>query len=203
VAEPWLKSAVGHAIEQVMSAVVIDLPVPVLVTSRLRLRPYVAEDIDAMAAMFADPDVRAFTYLGRRDRAQTEKILDEYISFLAAHGWGMFAVFAKADGAYLGEAGLFVSPTQTIALRYALNKASWGNGYASEASAAVLDDAFGRMRLASVDAGVKEENKASVRVLQKLGFTYSEMVSAGGHTFGVYVLTADQWSAQKVKKEGG
>ena len=48
-----------------------------LETSRLRLRPYAGEDIEAMAAMFGDPDVRALTYLERRDRAQTEEILGE------------------------------------------------------------------------------------------------------------------------------
>ncbi len=185
-----------------MDTVIIEGPARVLETARLRLRPYAATDLDPMAAMFGDPDVTAFTFLGRRDRAQTEQVLAGYMEFLAGHGWGMFAVLEKADGGYLGEAGLFVSPMQTIALRYALNKAAWGKGYAAEASAAVIDDAFGRMALPSVVAGVKHENKASVRVMEKLGFTYRETITESGHTFGLYDLSAADWSAHKARGRG-
>jgi ribosomal-protein-alanine N-acetyltransferase len=171
----------------------LSTPAPVLDTARLRLRPYELADLDAMAEMFGDPDVTAFTFLGRRDRQQTAAVLEGYMSFLAEHGYGMLAILDRATGAYLGEVGLFVSPMGPLALRYALSKAAWGKGYAAEASAAVLDDCFDRLGLDQLLAGVKPENKASVRVMEKLGFAFERSVTDSGHSFGLYSMSREAW----------
>jgi RimJ/RimL family protein N-acetyltransferase len=171
---------------------------PVLETGRLVLRPYAEADLDPMAAMFGDPDVTAFTFLGRRDREQTAAILREYTSFLADHGYGMLAILDNASGDYLGEVGLFVSPIGPLALRYALSKSAWGRGYAAEASAAVVEDSFGRLRLESLIAGVKFENKPSLRVMERLGFRYFETVTEAGHTFGLFRIGRAEWAARPV-----
>jgi ribosomal-protein-alanine N-acetyltransferase len=169
---------------------------PVLETHRLILRPYADGDIDAMAEMFGDPEVTAFTLLGRRDRAGTALVLADYMGFLAEHGWGMCAITDRDTGTYLGEAGLFISPMGTVALRYALARAGWNKGYATEASAAVIEDAFGRLGLDRLIAGVKAENVASVRVVEKLGFAYEETVTTHGHTFGIFGLSREAWRAR-------
>ena len=171
-------------------------PQPVLETERLVIRPYEDGDLEPMAMMFGDPDVTAFTFLGQRDRAQTAAVLADYMSFLGASGYGMLAILDKASGTYLGEVGLFVAPMGPLALRYALAKSGWGRGYAVEASAAVLDDAFGRLRLDSLLAGVKFENKPSLRVMEKLGFAYIEALTEAGHTFGLFRMTAAEWVAR-------
>ncbi len=167
-----------------------------LESERLVLRPYAQADLEPMAAMFDDPDVTAFTFLGRRDRAQTAAVLTEYMSFLAGHGYGMLTILDRTTGTYLGEVGLFVAPMGPLALRYALAKSGWGRGYAVEASAAVLDDAFGRLGLESLLAGVKFENKPSIRVMEKLGFAYVQTLTEAGHTFGLFRMTAKEWAAR-------
>ena len=50
-----------------------------LETQRLRLRPYRRDDIDRLAGLYADPDVTAFTKLGRLTRAEafSDITLDE------------------------------------------------------------------------------------------------------------------------------
>jgi RimJ/RimL family protein N-acetyltransferase len=166
---------------------------PVLETGRLVLRPYSGADIEPMAAMFGDPEVTAYTFLGRRDRAQTAAVLAEYMSFLTAHGYGMLAVLDRHSGGYVGEVGLFVSPMGPLALRYALARTAWGRGYAAEASAAVIDDAFSRLGLQDLLAGVKFENRPSLRVVEKLGFGYTETVTEAGHTFALFRVTAAAW----------
>ncbi len=141
----------------------------------------------------------AFTLVGRRDRAQTAAVLNEYMSFLAAHGYGMLAILDRASRSYLGEVGLFVSPMGPLALRYALAKAGWGRGYAAEASAAVIEDSFGRLGLADLIAGVKFENRPSLRVMEKLGFTYAKTITKAGHTFGIFRVTAEEWAARSAR----
>jgi ribosomal-protein-alanine N-acetyltransferase len=170
---------------------------PVLETGRLVLRPYSAADFESMAEMFDDPEVTAYTFLGRRNRAETAAVLQEYVSFLGGNGYGMLAILEKVGGGYLGEAGLFISPMGPLALRYALARTAWGRGYAAEASTAVIDDAFMRLGLQDLIAGVKFENLPSLRVIEKLGFSYTETLTEAGHTFGLFRITAAQWQERR------
>jgi RimJ/RimL family protein N-acetyltransferase len=170
-----------------------------LSTERLTLRPYVEADLDVMAAMFGDPEVTAHTFLGRQDRDGTAHVLAEYVSFFAERGYGMYAILRRDDGSYLGEAGLFVTPMGPLALRYALNKSAWGRGYAVEASAAIIDDSFDRLGLDRLIAGVIPANVGSNRVMEKLGFVPGEMLTAGGHEFRIFEITAEAWRVRGVR----
>lgn len=165
-------------------------------TARLLLRPYEPGDLDAMAEMFGDADVTAHTLLGQRDRAQTAAVLDGYRGFLAERGYGMLAILDRETGRYFGEVGLFVAPMGPLALRYALARPAWGKGITTEASAAVLDDSFDDLGLHRVLAGVTAENSASLRVMDKLGFVFLEVVSAGGKTFRLFELSREDWKAR-------
>lgn len=167
-----------------------------LETERLLLRPYEPGDLDGMAAMFGDPEVTAHTLLGRRSRAETEAVLESYRAFLAARGYGMLAILDKATGTFLGEVGLFVAPMGPLALRYALARPGWGKGFATEASAAVLDDSFDGLGLHRVLAGVTPENTASLRVMDKLGFAFIDNVTASGKYFRLFELTRAVWSGR-------
>jgi RimJ/RimL family protein N-acetyltransferase len=56
-----------------------------------------------------------------------------------------------------------------------LAHAYWGNGLATEAAQAVMDYGFGTLGLQRIVAVVHPENRASLRVLQKLGMTFERM----------------------------
>lgn len=142
-----------------------------LETSRLVLRPYGPGDLEHVAALYGDPDVTAYTKLGRRGRAQCRTILDGYVRDWETHGFGMFAVFPKPPGAFAGECGLFVlGPGGDAALRYAIHKDHWGQGLTGEALEAVLSWAFGEVGLPRIVSVVQVRNRASIRVMEKLGF---------------------------------
>ena len=53
---------------------------------------------------------------------------------------------------------------------YALHPDLWGQGLMSEAVAATLHYGFQKMKLHSVEAGVKPDNTASIHVLERSGF---------------------------------
>lgn len=169
-----------------------------LTTDRLILEPYAEHHLDAMAEMFGDPEVTAFTYLGKQDREGTARVLAGYMRFHREQGFGMFAVLDRITGAYLGEAGLFVPPVvasdRYLALRYALSRAAWGKGYATEASGAVIEDAFGRLGKPAIIAGVVPHNLASMRVMDRLHFARGPVVQAGEHSYAVFTLTREAWS---------
>ena len=166
-------------------------------TARLLLRPYEPGDLAPMAEMFGDRDVTAHTLLGYRTPEQTAEVLAGYRSFLAARGYGMLSIIDKATGAYRGEVGLFVTPMGPLALRYALAKAAWGKGFATEAPVPVIDDAFEGLGLHRLLAGVIETNVASIKVVDKLGFAFDSVVNAGGKEFNLYTLSRAAWQERR------
>jgi ribosomal-protein-alanine N-acetyltransferase len=167
-----------------------------LETDRLRLSPIAAEDLDAVAALYADPDVMRF--IGLRaplTREQTRERLDFMIGQWREHGFGMWAVLRKADGAFVGRCGLrTLDDTTEIELGYTLAKAYWGQGYATEAARAVVRHAFDVLKLERLVAIADPANAASINVMKKLGMTFE----GTGHFYNsdcvMYALAPGQGS---------
>lgn len=148
-------------------------PTPTLRTARLLLRPFSAEDSEAIFAIFSNPRVMrywdgpAWTSLAQAERfvAGCKRMEDE--------GTGArVAVVRTADGRLLGQCGVFSwNPTYRSAeTGYCLDDAAWGQGFATEAVGALLQWAFDTMDLNRVQAALDTRNPASARVLEKLGF---------------------------------
>ncbi len=144
-------------------------------TGRLLLRPVCFADLDALAALKADP--RAFGLLlgGVRDREQTARELTGDILFWGRHGVGMWTIREQATGILLGTTGIMERPDgRGMALRFALDPGCRGKGYAREAAAAVLRFAHQQGRLARVVAVARETNVASREVLAAIGMIHRE-----------------------------
>lgn len=94
-----------------------------------------------------------------------------------ANGFGLYRVQVKADGATVGLCGLVKRATLPDAdLGYALLPEHCGHGYAMEAAAAVLADARTRLRIDRILAITDPRNLASIRLLEKIGFRFENMV---------------------------
>ena len=168
-----------------------------LETQRLRLRPYRCDDIDRLAALYADPDVTAFTKLGRLTRAQAEATLEDYLATWRGQDFGVHAALLKSSGEFAGECGLFVSERgDDLALRYAFHKRHWGQGLATEAARAVIDDAFDRLALTRLLSFVEGPNEASHRVVKKLGFNLERIVQISKGELYAYAMTAELWAGR-------
>jgi len=169
-----------------------------LQTQRLRLRSYRRGDIDRLAALYGDPDVAAFTKLGRLTRAQAEATLEDYLATWRGRNFGVHAASLKTSGEFAGECGLFVLENRDDpALRYAFHKQFWGQGLASEAARVVLDDAFGRLGLRRVLSFVEGTNDASHRVVKKLGFDLERIVPIPKGELHAYAMTAERWTERR------
>jgi RimJ/RimL family protein N-acetyltransferase len=142
---------------------------PVQATARLRLRAVVPGDLDVLYELWTDPNVRRWLW---DDVAITRDVaraaIDASVASFRTDGFGLFLVnHAAADGV-VGFCGLRRDGGD-LELLYALAPAMWGFGYATEAAAAVLRDAFGRVRVPRVVARTDVPNAASIRVLERLG----------------------------------
>lgn len=90
----------------------------------------------------------------------------------------MWATIYKPDGNYIGRCGVYrhLGPGASIiagegALAFYLARAYWGRGLATEAGRAFVNFGFKELKLSRIVTAVQVGNDASVRVLEKLGFT--------------------------------
>ncbi len=90
-----------------------------------------------------------------------------------AEGRGLMRAIERAsDGALMGWIGvdrLQDQPDRGV-FGYWLGEAYWGQGHAGEAAAALLDAAWDRLNLQSIEAGAQPDNTASLAILRRLGF---------------------------------
>jgi ribosomal-protein-alanine N-acetyltransferase len=150
---------------------------PVLETDRLHLRPVSADDLDHFAALYADPDVmRYIGVVGALTRDQAAQRVDFMLDHWRKHGFGMWTLLDKDDGAFIGRCGLrYVEDSTEVELGYTLNKAYWGQGIATEASRAVVRYAFEVLKIGRLVALADPDNSASINVMRKVGMTFERI----------------------------
>ncbi|MBA4013809.1 MAG: N-acetyltransferase [Phenylobacterium sp.] len=140
----------------------------ILETSRLRLRPLAATDLDPLCAIAADPQVMAHVGDGvPLSRAATALWINNAAASLKISEVGSRAVVLRDSDALIGWVGLIPTPhPNRLELIYGFARAYWGQGYATEAARALL----AACTPDAVDATIDPANLASWRILEKLGF---------------------------------
>jgi RimJ/RimL family protein N-acetyltransferase len=159
-------------------------------TRRLRLRRLRPDDEADLVALDGDPDVMRYvgSPAGVKSAEETLERARQRIS--TDHGpLGFWRVESRADHAFYGLGALVRMPSgDDVELAYRLMRRAWGRGIATEAGAALIDHAFGTLGLSRLVAVTYPENRASQRVLDKLGFTRQGDVDYKGVRAVSYVL---------------
>lgn len=145
---------------------------PVLVTLRLRLRRWRAGDIDAFAALNADPQVMA-QFPASLSRAESEFVLEQIEAGFDRDGFGIWALETLADEMFLGITGISPVPfaaafTPAVEVGWRLRPDAWGQGYATEAAACALDYGFTRAGLEEIVSFASKTNTRSIAVMERL-----------------------------------
>ena len=142
---------------------------PTIETARLTLRRPQEADLDDLVA--AINDLRVSRTLGRVPypyrRADGEAFLDA--AHRAALGGRGLNLSIFRDGRLIGGIGVTNLPAYNE-LGYWLAYDAWGHGFTTEAGAAILAYGFEVLGLRLIRSAVYVENRASLRVQQKLGF---------------------------------
>lgn len=140
-------------------------------TARLRLRPLVAEDLDAIYGLWVEPGVRKYLWDDEHiSREKAEAVLARGIDDFRSHGFGLWAVIHKESGGLIGFCGFrFLDDTSEVELLYGISTPYWGIGLATEAARATIRYGFEEVGFERVLGITDTENTASRRVLEKIG----------------------------------
>jgi RimJ/RimL family protein N-acetyltransferase len=152
---------------------------PVIETERLALRRLDLDDAAFILALVNDPDW--LRHIGDKNVHSLDDarayLANGPIGMYATHGFGLYAVERREDGALIGMCGLIKRDTlDDIDIGFAYLPAYRAQGYAREAAAATLAHARDVLGLRRVVAIVSPANHASARLLERVGLKYESPV---------------------------
>lgn len=167
-----------------------------LETSRLILRQLSKDDQDNLVTLDSDPEVMRLINGGIA--SSHEAIADNFLPYAMGYydkyeNLGFWAIVEKSSHEFIGW--IFLRPesdfkllqqlnlaeSDAVELGYRLRKQSWGKGYATEVARALVNRSFSESSIQKIVAWALAENKASIRVMEKVGLKLQQE----------YVVTAD------------
>jgi RimJ/RimL family protein N-acetyltransferase len=113
------------------------------------------------------------------------------------HGFGLWALELKENGAFIGDCGISMQSIDGDLLPeigYHVHKNYWRQGYAKEACSAVKDWLFENTSFDSVYSYMNYENVASYATAESNGMTRIKTYDDdGGERLYVYRITRREW----------
>jgi len=163
--------------------------IPTVRTERLLLRAFRDDDLDAFAAMCADPDVMRYIGAGDTvDRNAAWRTMAGFNGHWSLRGFGMWAIERLSDGAFIGRVGLHHPPYwPALEAGWVLARDAWGHGYAKEGAAATLAHVRRALPAQRLVSYIQPGNERSVRVAQALGAVFDGQADLMGTPVQVYV----------------
>lgn len=144
-------------------------------TDRLYLCVLEDAHLESAIQFWGDEEVMALCD-GATSHNIIDKIIEGYRKCHEINGLSVYAVKDKATDEIIGSAGFNISgPLNEVELIYHFSKKSWGKGFATEAANACLELAKNNGKVQLVTASASPENEGSLKILEKIGFTYKGM----------------------------
>ncbi|WP_342504979.1 GNAT family N-acetyltransferase [Sporosarcina sp. FSL K6-2383] len=141
-------------------------------TSRLILYTLDDSHQDAAKEFWGEEEVMVFCD-GASSHDVLPRIIDAYRKCQETHGLSVYAVKDKASNEIIGAAGFnIIDSVNKVELIYHYSKKSWGKGFATEAASACIEIARNHGGVQVITASASLENKGSLKVLEKIGFTF-------------------------------
>ncbi len=150
----------------------------ILETKRLLLRRLVMDDLDALFALYDNPEIRQYFPEGTLTYEETKEELEWFLNGHPSHPeLGLWATIYKETGQFIGRCGLLpwtIDGQYEVEVAYLLDKKYWGQGLATEAAQALVQYGFEYLQLSRLICLIDRENQASIRVATKIGMTFEK-----------------------------
>jgi RimJ/RimL family protein N-acetyltransferase len=181
-----------------------------LETHRMLLRRFTMDDVDALLALDSDPLVRRYVEDGEAvTRAESAGTIDHWLRAYPAPGrMGFWAADLKSTGQFLGWFHFRPrpeGPADEPELGYRLVSSSWGQGYGTEGSIALIRMGFESPAVRRVVAETMAVNLASRRVMEKAGMRlvrsfhaeWPVRIAGDEHGDVEYAITRAEWESNQ------
>jgi len=168
----------------------------ILETSRLVLREFTPDDVDALALVLSDAETMRF-YPAPLDRDGVEQWIARNMHRYAVNGHGFWAMVLRASGETVGDCGLTVQSVEgsnEVEIGYHVRRDLWGQGLATEAARACQDFGFARLPVDRLVSLIRPENFPSRRVAEKNGMAVWKEVMWRERAHLVYSVQREAWS---------
>ena len=168
-------------------------------TDRLSASRIASQYFDDVCRLHSDPMVmRTLSADGEPlcDEKTIESIADAEMHW-EKHGFGFWVFHSRSDGQFVGRGGLKkytlkdLGGQQEVGLAYAVTSPLWNRGFATEMARGILDIGFTVFDFPNIASWTLPQNKASQRVMEKLGFRYERDFCFAGLPHRFYNLKAD------------
>lgn len=148
----------------------------ILETKRLILRHQVLQDLDALWALYCDPEITKYIPDAPRSRDEAREELEWHMNGHPRFPeLGLWATIHKETGRFIGRCGLLpwtIDGQQEVEVAYTIARDYWGQGLATEAAQAILQYGFEKLNLSRLISVIEAENIASQKVAEKIGMTF-------------------------------
>ncbi|HUG34017.1 MAG TPA: GNAT family N-acetyltransferase [Anaerolineales bacterium] len=149
-------------------------------TKHLILRHLVMDDLDALFALYRDPEIRKYFPEGVLTLEETREELEWHMHGHPRHPQlGLWATIHKESGKFIGRCGLLpweIDDRLEVEIAYLLDKSFWGQGLAAEAARGLMEYGFEKLRLSRLICLIDPDNIASQRVAERIGMTLERKV---------------------------
>lgn len=180
-----------------------------LESDRLLLRDWMRADWKEAQVYSSDSEVCKHMIWGPNTERDTKDFIDTAIeiSRIKPRRGYELAVVHREDNRVIGGCGMqIVGPTGTTAMiGYVLNREYWGRGIMTEAADLLMEFGFGKLNLHRIYATCDTENKASERIMQKLGmrreghFVKDTFIKERWRDSYLYAILEEEWLTKRLQ----
>jgi RimJ/RimL family protein N-acetyltransferase len=145
-------------------------------TPRLFLSHFTEEDAPLIYKLNSDPEIVKYVHEPvLENEKQAKEILMNTILPQYQLNRGRWKIHTKSDYEFIGWCGLkYIKETGITDLGYRLLKTAWGKGFATEAAQYTLLYGLRDLKIEVITGMAHIENKASLKVLEKIGMKFSK-----------------------------
>jgi RimJ/RimL family protein N-acetyltransferase len=186
---------------------VSDLECP-LETPRLLLEPLVVAHVQDLYEPLQAPEL--YRFIPRDPPPSPDSLAARYAILATRYSpdrqeiWLNWALRQRDTGGYVGTVEVTIYPNRTAELAYQVFPPFWRHDFATEACTRILAHLVADYQVSRVAAAIDTRNVASIRLVERLGFTRVALTPRADYFKGAY---SDEfryeWIAPHAAAEGG
>ncbi len=147
------------------------MKVPKIIMPKIRLAPFRMGDLENVFRLCSAPETSEYAVW---EPHKSRLVTLRFLLWARREPNGLhWCAFDAKSGEFIGTCSLINIDREALSaeLGYSVCKPLWGNGYAGEMCRALIRYGFERLALERIYVRIMEENRRSLRVAEKLGFT--------------------------------